>query len=117
MAELGFLLTRPPHTGSGMLAFHHLARAALASGHAVSAFCYLDGVYQAIRDQRLPDEGCLSPSDALAELIRHGLTITASEVCIRARGLEPVQLVEGVRIGTLARLSELAGRVDRLVCL
>lgn len=118
MAELGFVLTRPPHEGPGLLSFTLLARAALAEGHGVRAFFYLDAVYHLLRGQEANGGPSHPPPEvALRELVELGARVSVSHLCLRSSGVSADQLVEGIRVGTMEDLSELVGEVDRVVCL
>lgn len=116
MADLGFLLTRPPQASPGAHSFYLLARAALDQGHAVRAFFYQDGVYQCLKAQDEGDgEG--GPSQWLEALVEAGASLVASHACLKGRGLDSSALVPGVRMGTLEELALTASRADRVVCL
>lgn len=117
MAEIAFLLTRPPHASPGARSFFLLARAALDAGHKVRAFFYFDGVYQVLKGQQPPAEGEESPSQWLENLVNGGARLVASNRCMRTRGLEPTTMLAGVRLGTMEELSALASEADRVVCL
>lgn len=117
MADLGFLLTRPPHASPGARSFYLLAKAALDGGHTVRAFFYLDGVYQCLKGQQPVAEGEDGPGQWLEALLDGGARLVVSNRCLKTRGLESGSLLPGVRVGTMEELAMLAAQVDRVVCL
>lgn len=116
LADLGFLVTRSPHSSPGARSFYFLARAAQEEGHTVRAFFYMDGVYQCLNSQGgSPDDD--GPARWLEELLENGAVMVASNRCMRSRGLDPAALLSGVRVGTMEELARLTGQADRVVCL
>lgn len=117
MAELGFLITRSPHASPGARSFYLLARAALEAGHPVQAFFYMDGVYQCLKAHQSGASGQEGPATWMETLLGLGAVLTASNRCLRSRGLDAEGLMAGVRVGTLEDLARLSARSDRVVCL
>lgn|GEM_PF-2551241 len=116
LADLGFLVTRSPHTSPGARSFYLLARAAQEAGHTVRAFFYMDGVYQCLNGQEASGEE-EGPARWLEELLDKGALMVASNRCMRSRGLDPAALLPGVRVGTMEDLALLTAQADRVVCL
>lgn len=117
MADLGFLITRPPHASPGARSFFLLAQAALDGGHAVRAFFYLDGVYQCLKGQRPALEGEDGPGVWMEALLARGASMVASNMCLRIRGLDLESVIPGIRVGTMEELASLTAQADRVVCL
>jgi sulfur relay (sulfurtransferase) complex TusBCD TusD component (DsrE family) len=118
LAKIGFVLSCAPLHLPGARSFYHLALAALNQGHEVFAYCHLDGVYQPLRGQHLPDAEEGSPSSWWAALLARGVRVWASELCARSRGIDNSELwLEGVRMGNSADLAELVARCDKVLCL
>jgi len=117
LAELGFLITRSPHASPGARSFFLLARAALDSGHSVRAFFYMDGVYQCLKANPSGSARLEGPSTWMETLLGLGAVLTASNRCLRSRGLDAEGLLPGVRVGTLEDMARLSAVSDRVVCL
>lgn len=117
MAVLGILLTGGPFQYERWETAVDIGDAALAKGHAVKYFLYLDGVYNPIRHQTFPDLPEM-PKDRIARLLDNGAEIVCCGVCVNARGLQGGKdYVEGARVGGLPDFAEIVGEVDRLVAL
>jgi tRNA 2-thiouridine synthesizing protein D len=117
MASLGILLTGGPFQFENWETAVDLGDAALAKGHQVKYFLYLDGVYNPISSQSFPDLKVL-PKDRVAQLAEKGAEFIACGVCVNARGLQGGKdYVPGVRVGGLPDFAEIVGEVDRLVTL
>lgn len=117
MATLGILLTGGPFQFENWETAADIGDAALAKGHQVKYFLYLDGVYNPIQHQAFPDLKVL-PKDRVAQLAANGAEFIACGVCVNARGLQGGKdYVEGVRVGGLPDFAEIVGEVDRLVTL
>lgn len=117
MASLGILLTGGPFQFENWETAVDLGDAAIAKGHTVKYFLYLDGVYNPIGSQSFPDLPAL-PKDRIARLAGNGAEIIACGVCVNARGLEGGKnYVPGVRVGGLPDFAEIVGEVDRLITL
>lgn len=117
MATIGILLTGGPFQFENWETAVDIGDAALAKGHKVKYFFYLDGVYNPIRHQTFPDLDVM-PKDRVVELTNKGAEIIACGICVNARGLEGgKQYVEGVQVGGLPDFADIVGEVDRLVTL
>jgi len=117
MATIGILLTGGPFQYENWETAVDIGGAALAKGHNVKYFLYLDGVYNPIRHQTFPDLDVM-PKDRVLELLDKGAEIIACGICVNARGLQDGKdYVEGVQVGGLPDFAEIVGEVDRLVSL
>ena len=117
MAIIGILLTGGPYQFQNAETAAGIGEAALARGHTVKYFYYLDAVYNPIRHQSFPDLEVL-PKDRVLALADKGAEIIACGVCVNARGLQGGKdYIEGVRVGGLPDFAEIVGEVDRLVTL
>jgi len=117
LATIGILLTGGPYQFENWETAADIGEAALAKGHTVKYFYYLDAVYNPIRHQSFPDLETL-PKDRVLSLVDKGAEVIACGVCVNARGLQGGKdYVEGVRVGGLPDFAEIVGEVDRLVTL
>lgn len=115
MATIGFLLTGGPYQTEHWETVYNLADAALAKGHGVKIFNYLDGVYNPIKHQTFPDLDVL-PKDRFSDLVARGAEIISCGICVNARGLEGGKdYIKGVRVGGLPDFAEILGEVDRVL--
>ncbi len=117
MASIGILLTGGPYQFENWETAVDIGDAALARGHAVKYFLYLDGVYNPIKLQTFPDMEKM-PKDRVQALIEKGAEIVACGVCVNARGLQGGKdYVEGARVGGLPDFAEIVSDIDRLITL
>jgi tRNA 2-thiouridine synthesizing protein D len=117
MAKLGLLLTEGPWQTENYEIFARLAEAALDKGHEVEGFWYIDGVYNALKGQKFPEDVPL-PVERMKKLIEKGATIRACGICVNARGLEGGKdYIEGVPVGGLPDFADMISESDALVCL
>ncbi len=117
MATLGILLTGGPFQFERWETAVDIGDAALAKGHAVKYFLYLDGVYNPIQHQTFPDLPEM-PKDRVIRVLEKGAEVIACGVCVNARGLQGGKdFVEGARVGGLPDFAEVVGEVDRLIAL
>jgi uncharacterized protein involved in oxidation of intracellular sulfur len=72
-----------------------------------------DAVLCAKRGQATPS-GYYNVERMLKPLIRRG-SVLACRTCIEARGLDPNELVEGVRVTTLGELAQLTLEADKVL--
>ncbi len=117
MAKLGILLTTGPFQFENWETAASIADAAVAKGHEVSFFYYLDGVYNPIKYQTFPDLAVM-PKDRVAALVEKGVKVTACGICVNARGLEKGKdFIDGVKVGGLPDFAEIVGESDALITL
>lgn len=115
--NLGILLTEGPFQTEHWETASEIAKSALKKGHSVEMFLFLDGVYNVLKTQAMP-EAPAQPVDSFKEIITLGGSIVACGVCIAGRGLEGGKnFIEGVEVGGLPQLSEQIDRVDRFISL
>ncbi len=114
--NLGILLTEGPFQSQRWESAAEIAIAALKKGHGVEIFLFLDGVYNALKTQAMPERET-QPVDSFREIVKLGGKITACGVCVAARGLEGGKdFIDGVEIGGLPQLSEIIEQSHRFVC-
>ena len=117
MAKLGILLTLGPYQFENSETAANIADAALAKGHEVKFFYYLDGVYNPIKYQTFPDLTVM-PKDRVASLVEKGAKVTACGICVNARGLgKGKDFIDGVKVGGLPDFAEIVGEADALITL
>jgi tRNA 2-thiouridine synthesizing protein D len=117
MAKLGILLTEGPWQTENYEIFARLAEAALDKGYEVEGFWYIDGVYNALKGQKFPEDVPL-PVERMKKLIEKGAKIRACGICVNARGLEGGKdYIEGAPVGGLPDFADMISESDALVCL
>ena len=117
MATIGILLTAGPFQFENWETAVDIGEAALARGHGVKYFLYLDGVYNPIEHQTFPDLDSM-PKDRVQALVAKGAQVIACGVCVNARGLQKGKdYIEGVQVGGLPDFAEIVSEVDQLVTL
>jgi len=117
MATIGILLTHSPLQHPHADTAAALGEAALARGHQVRYFLFMDGTYAPNRLQSFRYVDTLS-KDRFQRLLERGATVVACGLCAGARGLDKGRdYLEGVRVGGLADFSALVAGCDRLVAL
>jgi tRNA 2-thiouridine synthesizing protein D len=83
----------------------------------VEGFWYIDGVYNALKGQKFPEDVPL-PVEMMKTLIEKGAKITACGICVNARGLERGKdFIEGVPLGGLPDFADMISESDVLVTL
>jgi tRNA 2-thiouridine synthesizing protein D len=117
MATIGILLTGGPFQFQNWETAVDIGDAALAKGHTVKYFLYLDGVYNPNSYQTFPDLDVM-PKDRVSKVVEAGAEVIACGICVNARGLQGGKdYVDGVRVGGLPDFADIVGEVDRLVTL
>jgi tRNA 2-thiouridine synthesizing protein D len=117
MAKMCMLLTEGPWQSENYEIFARLAESALDKGHEVEAFWYLDGVYNAIKHQKFPEDVPL-PVERMQALVKKGAKITACGICVNARGLEGgKEFTDGISVGGLPDLADMISESDTFVSL
>lgn len=82
-------------------------------GHEVTIFCDIDGVYNLVASQTLPDEE--TPTLKIAQLMKKDVRVLACMESARLRGIARKELIHGVKESSLANLVELMEEADRVV--
>lgn len=117
--KIGMLLTEGPWQTENYKVFTKIAEAALDKGHEVSAFFYLDGVYNPIKHQKFPgttEENL--PVSGIKRVVEKGAKIIACGICVNGRGLENgKEYIDNVKVGGLPDFAEIMGEADRLITL
>ena len=80
----------------------------------VRVFLLGDAVYCAVKGQK-PPEGYYNVEEMLRKLLERGCEVRACGSCLRLRGLQTQQLVEGVKPGTMIELSKWVLESDRVL--
>jgi sulfur relay (sulfurtransferase) complex TusBCD TusD component (DsrE family) len=86
----------------------------LVTGEWVDMFLMGDAVPAARRGQD-PRGAHTSIEDLLRTALDKGAAVAACGTCCRTRGLEPADLVDGVRVATIHDLAELVKKCDEVV--
>jgi len=81
-----------------------LASTSAAIGMNVSVFLLGDAVNTAKKGQNTP-EGYYNLEKMLHDLVKHGAKVSACGTCLGARGLAKEDLVDGVQVGSMIKLS------------
>jgi len=115
LTTFGIILTGGPYQTQRWETACRVADAALGKSHKVTFFLFLDGVYNALGTQVFPAIEKL-PMEFFKALEARGAEIYACEVCSYNRGLdEGKDYYKGVKIVSVAFVSELASKCDRLI--
>lgn len=123
MAHLGLIITGSPFDSQRWRTGYELGLSALETGHQVTYFHYLDGVYVPVSGQDFPDASTAGiyddmPSKKYRKLLEKGASILCCGLCIDARGLDREQdYPDGVEIGLLPDLADLVGEADKVISL
>ncbi len=114
---LTFLIMTGPYTYENSETFVNLARSALNKGYKVSAFLYVDGVYNAHLGQ--DPEPDTPMNQRFQELADAGVVFHACGLCTTARGFDQQgkDFITGVSVSGLTEFAELIGESDRVVTL
>ena len=120
---LGVLLTGGPFDSERWRTVYELGSAALAAGHEVTYFHYLDGALVPVADQSLP--GCTEgglfgemPTEKFQELLDRGAEVICCGLCVDAHGIDAeTDYPDGVEVGLLPDLADVLGEADRVVSL
>ncbi len=117
MAKICMILTEGPWQTENYEIFARLAEAALDKGHEVQAFWYLDGVYNALKGQKFPEDVPL-PIQRMQTVVEKGAKIIACGICVNARGLEGGKdYIEGIPVGGLPDLADMISETDTFIAL
>ena len=93
-----------------------LADGMCAIDNNVSIFLLDNGVFVAKKGQSAPDGLKLFElSGKVEEIIGHGARVFACGVCLRLKGLEKEDLVDGVEIGALTELCKMIDESDHVL--
>ena len=123
MTRLGILLTGGPFDSERWRTAYELGSAALAAGHEVTYFHYLDGALVPVAAQTVPDcadAGLFDemPTEKFQELLGRGAEVICCGLCVDARGIDAdADYPDGVEVGLLPDLADLLGEADRVVSL
>ena len=114
MGKLLIILFTAPWQSENTDTVYELAKAAVKEGHEVVVFCDIDGVYNLMASQIIPNQ--TTPASKMAQLIDIGVEIHACSESARLRGIAPqTGLLKGAVRSSLGRCSELVETYDRIV--
>ena len=113
MAKVCLVVQTGPYTFENIDTARGLARAALAGGHRVSLFLYVDGVVNANR--RIDPPGERNIPQELRELAEAGVEIATCGACAKFRGIGKDMHVEGINMGSLVDMAEMLADADVVV--
>lgn len=80
----------------------------------VRLFLASDAVYAGMRNQLRPD-GQYNVEEMVRSLLEAGAQVTLCQTCVDHRGLFGVELIPGVRIGSMMELAEWTLTSDRVI--
>ncbi len=114
--NLTIIVNDPPYGSEKPWNAMRLASTAAAEdvGMSVRVFLMGDSVSAAKRGQKTP-EGFYNLEKMLQALTHRGVEVKVCGTCISARGLDPLELVEGVEKGSMKILAEWIRDSDRIV--
>lgn len=81
-----------------------LTSVSAAVGMKVNVFLLGDAVNAAREGQNTP-EGYYNLEKMLRDLVRHGVQVAACGTCLGARGLKKEDMVDGIQVGSMIKLS------------
>lgn len=73
-----------------------------------------DAVFCALPGQKTPD-GYYNMERMFKGLVNKGAAVKACGTCADARGIRPVQLIEGVEISTMSQLAQWIVEADKVL--
>ncbi len=113
MAKVCLVVQTGPYTFENIDTACGLARAALAGGHRVSLFLYVDGVVNANR--RIEPPGERNIPEKLRQLADAGAEIVTCGACAKFRGIGKDMHVTGVDMGSLVDMADTLADADAVV--
>ena len=90
-----------------------LAIALRARDNKVDVFLMADAVFCGLPDQATP-QGHYNIEEMLGRVLAGGGRVAACETCMKARGIKVESLIKGVEQGSMALLSELTEKCDKI---
>jgi len=107
METLTLILTSAPYGDEKIWNALRLAGALTSTAKEVKINIFLlgDAVNTAKKGQK-PPQGYYNLESMLAELIQHDANVLVCGTCLKARGLQQGELVEGVQTGTMIQLAK-----------
>lgn len=113
MSQLCLVVQTGPYTYQNLDTAYGLAKAALAKGHGVSLFLYIDGVVAANKNIDAPGERNLAVM--LQELANAGVRIAACGACSKFRGITEEMYIDGAEMGSLVDMADMLQEAHVLV--
>ncbi|AKX93182.1 DsrE/DsrF/TusD sulfur relay family protein [Neomoorella thermoacetica] len=113
MAQLCLVVQTGPYTYQNLDTAYGLARAALAKGHGVSLFLYIDGVVAANKNIDAPGERNIAAM--LQELAAAGVRIASCGACSKFRGITDEMYIDGAEMGSLVDMADMIQEADVLI--
>jgi tRNA 2-thiouridine synthesizing protein D len=114
MGSIAFLVLSGPYTFQGTHTMIQLANAALAKGHDIAIFFFVDGVNNVNKNIKI-DEGMVDIPAELQALHDKGVKIAACSACASYRGITEHNIIDGTEIAGLATFSEYYEAADKIV--
>jgi sulfur relay (sulfurtransferase) complex TusBCD TusD component (DsrE family) len=108
------LVNTAPYGSEGPYNALRLVQALALRGEEVDLFFMGDGVHTGRAEQE-PLTAHASLEAMLREVLDRTVPVTLCGTCCKARGLSEAELVEGVRVGTIADLVDLVRTAGRVV--
>jgi len=113
LAHLGMVLQTGPYTYENADTVVKLADTALAEGHEVSIFLYIDGVIAANKNIDTPDERNLN--QLLQALADKGAAIAACGACSKFRGITDEAFADDIEMGSIVDFADMLMEVDAVI--
>ncbi len=115
MKKIAIIINEAPGTMKAWNALR-IADGMCAIENEVNIFLLDNAVFVAKKNQSAPDElKLLELSGKIAEIIDHEGKVFACSVCLKLKGLEEEELVEGVQLGALTELCKLIDKCDHVL--
>ncbi|MGC8939502.1 MAG: DsrE/DsrF/TusD sulfur relay family protein [Candidatus Bathyarchaeia archaeon] len=112
MATISFLFFSGPYQSESSETVVELAKAALAKGHKVRIFCYMDAVNNVMTFQKeVP--GVTNMEKQFRELIAKGVDVRLCTLCMLVRGTKDI--IEGATKAGTPDITEMAEESDRFL--
>lgn len=112
---LTIFLATSPYSSENTATALKLASAALDKGAEVNLFASGDGVYNFSRGQEA--SGLPNPERGFQELMQRGLHVELCGSCLRLRGIEETDILDGADPSSMKRLFEMIGRSNAFITL
>nr|MDO8088829.1 DsrE family protein [Candidatus Sigynarchaeum springense] len=111
MAKLAIIIGQAPYTAERPYTAMRFVNTALLDGHSVKLFLIEDGVFAALKKQN-PTE-YPNVKQWIEQGIEAGLEVKACGVCMKARGVEEADMINGVKTASMHDLVSWVAECDK----
>jgi tRNA 2-thiouridine synthesizing protein D len=120
VATMTVILGEPPYGRERAYLAMRFVMTARTEGHDVNLFLFEEAVHLPIEDERDPaadetEEGLANSKNLIRSAIEMGADVRICGICAKQRQLQPEDLVEGARIGSMQDLVRWVAESDRVV--